>query len=195
MVNKQGTTGEQLFQTTFGLETDAKHFVMANGDTLEDIKKREATIKVNEAIAEKEQEINKKIEHALKTSQDIIDNKNELEIMPVYKYILIKPYAENPYQKISVTKSGIITDLSGQAPVYKSNETGEFEEEKQIMKVGQVLEVGPEVSYVKEGDDVFYKEFNEVPIPFFKQGLVVVNELSVMTVINSRLKERFNSLK
>ena len=62
-----------------------------------------------------------------------------------------------------------------------------------IIKVGHVIEVSPmNAKGIKEGDDVYYKTFNEVPIPFFSQGLAVINEATVLVVVNERLKERYN---
>jgi hypothetical protein len=53
----------------------------------------------------------------------------------------------------------MITDLGGFAPTYKSNETGEIEEEQQFIKVGTVIEVGHKCEFLKPGDIVFYNSF------------------------------------
>ena len=36
---------------------------------------------------------------------------------------------------------------------------------------------------------------SEVPVPFFKQNLVLVNEHSIMTAVNQGLNDRFKNLK
>ena len=64
---------------------------------------------------------------------------------------------------------------------------------KEIVVVGQVLEVGPDVKFVKEGDDIYYIKANAVPIPFFKQGLVALQEVAALVIINEKVKERFNN--
>ena len=81
---------------------------------------------------------------------------DKLEIKPLYEGILIKPYAENPFQQIK-KEGAIIVDLGGQKPIYKSHEDGEYHEEKQFVKVGLVVEVGPTTRYIKEGDVVMWR--------------------------------------
>jgi hypothetical protein len=120
---------------------------------------------------------------------------NGVEIMPMYGYALIKPFEQNPFQKIKTTKSGLITDLGGFAPTYKSNETGEIEEEQQFIKVGTVIEVGHKCEFLKPGDIVFYTIASECMVPFYKLGFVVVNENRIMAVVNEKLTERRNELK
>lgn len=182
MVNKESSEINQILQTAIGLETDSGARVEMNNVT-------DNITKFNEAVEIKAKEISDKLENTLKTSKDIINRSQDLEIMPIGFYILIKPYESNPYNKIIVSKGGLIEDADF-APTYKSNETGEIEIEENLMRVGQVLEVGPECKYIKEGDDVYYKRFNEVPIPFFKQGLIVIHENAVMACINNKLKDR-----
>lgn len=114
--------------------------------------------------------------------------------MPLYRYILIKPFDENPFQQIK-REGNIITDLGGQKPIYKSQETGMWEEEESYVHVGLVWEVGPETKYVKEGDVVMYNINSEVPVPFYKQGLVIVDECRITAVVNEDLKNRFTAIK
>jgi hypothetical protein len=94
-----------------------------------------------------------------------------------------------------MTESGIITDLGGMTPQYKSNETGEIEEEQQFIKVGSVIEVGHKCEFLKPGDVVFYTIASETMIPFFRQGFVVVNENRIMAVVNESLTERRDRIK
>ena len=113
--------------------------------------------------------------------------------MPIGNNVLIKPFNENPFQKIQVSDSGLILDLGGQAPTYKSNETGQYEEEEQFIHVGTVLESGTDCKFVQEGDTVMWTKTSEIPVPFFKQGLVLVNENRIIVVINEGLKARFEN--
>ena len=73
--------------------------------------------------------------------------------------------------------------------------TGKYEEQKQFIITGCVVEVGPEVKYLQEGDVVYYRVDTAVPVPFLKQGLVSINENQVIAVVNEGLTERFNSVK
>ena len=116
----------------------------------------------------------------------------QLEIKPNYEGVLIKPYEQNPFQQIK-KEGNIITDTGGLIPQYKSNETGEWEEEEAFVRVGLVIDVGPTCKYVKEGDVVFWRKPSECVIPFFKQGFVQVNEHSIMTIVNQGLTERFKT--
>lgn len=120
---------------------------------------------------------------------------NGLEIMPMGSYALIKPFEQNPFQKITVTKSGIITDLGGLTPEYKSHETGDQEKEQQFIKVGTVIEIGPKCEFLKEGDLVFYTIASEMMVPFYKLGFVTVAEQRIMAVVNSDLTKRRDNLR
>jgi hypothetical protein len=40
-----------------------------------------------------------------------------------------------------------------------------------------------------------YTKPSAVPVPFYKQGLILVNETRVLVTINQGLTERFNKLK
>jgi hypothetical protein len=109
---------------------------------------------------------------------------------------LLKPFEENPFQRIvRDSKSGLILDLGGQHPEYKNTDNGQIEEEESFIKVGVVQEVGPECKYCIPGDTIMYTKNQEVPVPFYKQGLVLVNEMRIIVVINEGLTKRFNELK
>lgn len=123
-------------------------------------------------------------------AKTISENINGLEIMPLYSYVLIKPFDENPFQCIRTSDSGIITDLGGMSIEYKSNETGQMEETEQYIKVGTVIETGHKCEFVKPGDLVFYTIASQMPVPFYRQGFVVVNEPRIMAVVNEKLTER-----
>jgi hypothetical protein len=115
--------------------------------------------------------------------------------MPMFGYALIKPFEHNPFQQIKMTDTGIITDLGGLAPEYKSNETGNWETEEQFIKVGTVIETGHKCEFLQPGDIVFYTIASEMMVPFYKMGFVVVAENRVMAVVNEKLTERRNNFK
>lgn len=186
----QWNSNEKLAREVAGIENEAKHFVV-DGESADQTFKREAAIKFNQKVddyVEKFEEHNNAIQEY---AQQIADNAANLEIMPILSNVLVKPFSENPFQRITVTNTGIITDLGGQKPIYKSNETGEYEEEENMIHVGTVIEVGKECKYVKEGDTIMWSKPSELPVPFFKQGLVLIPESRIMVVINEGLKERF----
>lgn len=185
---------EKLALMTTGIEGEGQHFVM-NGESAENILLREKQMKFNDKVSEMEDKFEKhnKLmeEYAEKLSEDL----NGVEIMPMFNYALIKPFEQNPFQQIKVSKSGIITDLGGYAPQYKSNETGQMEEEQQFIKVGTVVEVGHKCEFLKPGDVVFYTIASECMVPFYKMGFVVVAEQRIMAVVNEKLTERREEFK
>ena len=162
--------------------------------SVDDIVKDEAKSKFNDQV---EQYVKKLDDHAelLKRYQkSLCSDLNKLEIKAIGAGLLIKPFNENPFQMIK-REGAIITDLGGMKPTYKSHETGEWEEEEQFIHVGTVIDSGPACKWIEEGDIVMWRKVSETPVPFYKQGLVLVNEQSIMTAINEGLSARFNKIK
>lgn len=184
-------SNEKMARMASGIESDAKHFVL-NGENADQTLKREAASRFNTQVDEYVEKFNQHAENIGEYAKSVKENMHNLEIMPIYNYILIKPFSENPFQRIVVSKnSGLITDLGGAKPIFKNNDNGEYEEEENLIHVGTVLEAGKECKYVKEGDVVMWTKTSEVPVPFFRQGLVLVNENRIIVTINEGLKERF----
>lgn len=185
-------SNEKTARIVTGLEGGAKHFVM-NDKNADDILKNESIQKFNDQV---DSYVNDFDEHAKKLQEYagyINNNMNSIEIMPIYSRILIKPFNENPFQRIvKDDKTGLILDLGGQKPKFKNQDNGNIEEEEQFIHVGTVLEVGKDCKYLKSGDVVMWTKPSEVPVPFYKQGLVSVEENRILAVINEKLKERFN---
>lgn len=186
----QWNSNEKLAREISGIEGEAKHFVV-NGESADKLLKREAATKFNQQVDDYVQKFEEHNNAIQEYAEQIAENAANLEIMPILDNVLVKPFAENPFQRIKVTASGLITDLGGQKPVVKSNETGEFIEEEQMIHVGTILEAGKECKYAKEGDTIMWTKVSEVAVPFFKQGLVLVPEKRIMVIINEGLKERF----
>lgn len=93
-------------------------------------------------------------------------------------------------------EGSIIVDAGGYTPHAEINPmTGKYEEQKQFIVTGCVVETGPEVKYLQEGDVIYYRVDTSVPVPFLKQGFVSLNENQVIAVVNEGLSERFNKLK
>lgn len=186
-------SNEKLALATTGIEGTGKHFII-NGETADKTLQREKAMTFNTKVDEfndKFERHNKALENFAK---DLSEDINGLEIMPMFGYALIKPFDQNPFQKVKVTSSGIITDLGGYTPTYKSHETGEIEEEQQYIKVGTVIEIGHKCEFLKPGDIVFYTIASECMVPFYKLGFVVVNENRILAVVNEKLTDRKNSI-
>jgi ribosomal protein S19 len=187
-------SNEKLADMTTGMEGTGKHFIL-NGEEAHKTLLREQQEKFNTTVDEYVDKFDKHNKALEEYANEISNDLNGLEIMPMFGYVLIKPFDNNPFQQVKTTKSGIITDLGGFAPTYKSNETGEIEEEKQFIRVGTVIETGHKCEFVKEGDVVFYTIASECMVPFFKQGFVVVNETRIIAVVNEKLTERKEEIK
>ena len=187
-------SNEKLAMMTTGMEGTGEHFIM-NGESAENILMREKQSKFNTKVDEYVDKFDKHRQELENYAKTISEDINGLEIMPMFAYALIQPFEKNPFQQIKITESGLITDLGGMTPEYKSNETGEIEEENQYIKVGTVVEVGHKCEFLKPGDIVFYTIASECMVPFFRQGFVVVNENRIMAVVNEKLTERRDTLR
>ena len=183
---------EKLAQVVNGMESTGTP-VVVNGKSADIILAEEKKGKFNTQVDEyidKFEKHNKALEsYAEELSKDI----NGLEILPMSSYALIKPFESNPFQRVKV-ESGIITDLGGYTPTYKSHEDGQIHEEEQFIHVGTVIDTGWKCEFLKAGDVVFYTTASEAMVPFFKQGFVVVAESRIMAVVNEKLTERKNRL-
>lgn len=183
---------EKVAQSFIGMESTGTPIVV-NGQRADVILANEKKSKFNTKVDEyvdKFEKHNKALEdYAQEISKDI----NGLEILPMGSYVLIKPFEENPFQKVKV-ENGIIVDLGGYTPEYKSEEDGQIHECDQFIKVGTVIDTGYQCKFVKAGDVVFYTKASEITIPFFKQGFVSVNENRIMAIVNEKLTERKQEL-
>lgn len=194
-VNLNLTENEKIARNIVGLEADALHFRMGDEQSLEEMVARQKTETFNTQVNEYVEKFDKHSELLKQYTESIKDNMNSIEIKPMFSRVLVKPFEHNPFQQIKVTNTGLITDLGGMTPTYKSTDTGEWEEERQFIVTGTVIDVGPECKYLAEGDVIFYRVDTAVPVPFFKQGLVSLSENQVISVVNEGLTERFNKVK
>ena len=192
-VNLAKTKNVKLAEQTVGLESGAQIFQMADAPSVEQLAKDKAREEFNDRVDEYIDKLNKHSELLDKYKEEITSDLENLEIMPLYEGILIQPFEENPFQRIK-KEGNIIVDLGGQKPTYKSHETGHWEEEEQYIHVGTVIEAGPTAKFIKSGDIVMWRKPSETPVPFYKQGFVLVNEHSIMTTVNEGLTERFKNI-
>lgn len=186
------TDNEKLAQQTVGMNGTSIH--MSEG-SIDKIIEKERAYKFNEEL--------NKVAEKFEASKDLLEQNAEafgdsianIEIKPMFSRLLIKPLAQNPFQRVKI-QGGIIVDAGIITPHAELNpNTGKYEEQKEFIKTGAVQEVGPEVKYIKPGDVVFYRIDTVVPVPFFKQGMVSLAENQVIAVVNEGLAERFNSIK
>lgn len=186
-------SSERVSRKIIGADTEAKFTV--NDQTANDILKAEKTAKFNEQVEAMESKLNDHMAAIEKQAEELAMDLNGVDIMPMYAYALIKPFEHNPFQKISVAKSGIITDTGGLTPEYKSEEDGRMHEEEELIKVGMVVETGHKCEFLKEGDIVFYNAMaSAIQVPFYRLGLVAVNEQRIIAVVNDNLTARKEAL-
>lgn len=159
----------------------------------ENLDQKEIARLQNEGFEKHRAIINEKVDRELAKANEVKEKMNSLEIMPAGQYVLVKPYATNPYEKIEVTNSGlVIPTYDGK---FKNPDTGEEDVEDNFSRQGTVIAVGPLVKWIKEGDDVFYRKMQAVPVPFFRQGFEVIPESGIQCVVNEGITERWASIK
>lgn len=193
-VRLYSTENEKIARELLGTDSN---FTLVNmkENSLDSLIKKEKARKFNSEVEkynEKLEQNNKNFEE----SQDKVEyDISKAEIKPMFSRILVQPFKVNPFQKMKV-ENGLIIDTGGYTPHTQLNEqTGRYEEQKQFIVTGCVVEVGPEVKYLKEGDVIFYRVDTAVPVPFFKQGFVSLAESQIIAVVNEGLQDRFNNIK
>ena len=79
---------------------------------------------------------------------------------------------------VSVSVAFVITNRGNRKveKIQLKNETGEIEQNNEVVKCGKVLAVGPSCKNVNVGDDVYYTTYSQAIVPFRKKGYVIVGE-------------------
>ena len=193
-VRLYSTENEKIAKELLGTDSNFTSVNMKE-NSLDSLIKKEKARKFNSEVEkynEKLEQNNKDFEESRdKVEYDI----SKAEIKPMFSRILVQPFKVNPFQKMKV-ENGLIIDTGGYTPHTQLNEqTGRYEEQKQFIVTGCVIEVGPEVKYLKEGDVIFYRVDTAVPVPFFKQGFISLAENQIIAVVNEGLQDRFNNIK
>ena len=188
------TESEQIAANVLGLDSNYTSINMGER-SIDNMIQREKANKFNNEVEKYDAQLEENQKTFEETQSQVAYDVNKAEIKPMFARLIIKPFKVNPFQKMEV-KGGIIVDAGGYTPHAELNPmTGKYEEQKQFIITGCVVEVGPEVKYLQEGDVVYYRVDTAVPVPFLKQGLVSINENQVIAVVNEGLTERFNSIK
>lgn len=193
-VRLYSTGNEKIVKELLGTDSNFTSVNMKE-NSLDSLIKKEKARKFNSEV----EKYNEKLEQNnkdFKESQDKVEyDISKAEIKPMFSRILVQPFKVNPFQKMKI-ENGLIIDTGGYTPHTQLNEqTGRYEEQKQFIVTGCVIEVGPEVKYLKEGDVIFYRVDTAVPVPFFKQGFVSLAESQIIAVVNEGLQDRFNNIK
>lgn len=185
-------SNEQVARKIIGADTEAQFTV--NGKSADEMKRQEKAEKYNAQVEEMENKLTSHMEAIEKQAEELAMDLNGVDIMPMYAYALIKPFEHNPFQKIKV-ENGIFVDTGGLTPEYKSEEDGRIHEEEELIKVGMVVETGHKCEFLKKGDLVFYNAMaSAVNVPFYRLGLVAVNEQRIIAVVNDDLTARKEKL-
>lgn len=186
-------SSEKTSRIILGPDTEAKFTV--NDQTADDVLKAEKAAKFNEQVDLMENKLSEHMANIEKQAEELAMDLNGVDIMPMYAYALIKPFEHNPFQRMKVTESGLITDTGGLTPEYKSEEDGRMHAEEELIKVGMVVETGHKCEFLKKGDLVFYNAMaSAVTVPFYRLGLVAVNEQRIIAVVNDDLTSRKEAL-
>lgn len=191
--NKPLLTENEKIALVMNNAGDGQGLIMdMSGKTADEVMKDEMVNKFNDQVDMYVEKFNEHSKNLEKYVDNISKNVEEIEIMPLGNYILVKEFEQNPFQRIVRDSSGLITDLGGMKPIFKNTDNGEIEEEELFIKVGVVQETGPECKYLQIGDTVFYSQPASIVVPFYKQGLVQICENRIIAVVNKGLSKRFN---
>ena len=163
--------------------------------TIDSVIQKEKANKFNDELEQYQHQLEENNNTLKEAQEQVAYDIHKAEIKPMFARIIVKPFKVNPFQKMKV-KGGIIVDAGGYTPHAELNPvTGKYEEQKQFIITGCVIDIGPEVKYLREGDVVYYRVDTAVPVPFLKQGLVSINENQVIAVVALNLTERFKNSK
>lgn len=146
----------------------------------------------NESVDKATASFNANLEKELEASRKIKEEAQNLEILPTGNNVLFRMYDKNPWEQIKVTDAGLI--IPAYDGMIKSHETGEKERQSPAVIYGEVLAVGPEVLYIKEGDDIIARPNCSNPAPFLGQPLWIIGQHNVLAVINEGLTERYKNI-
>ena len=168
------------------LDTAAGKFYINGGKGLDESLLLENQVAKQKAEKEAE-ELNRILLEAAKNKQEEINAKLQtLELIPMGNKVMFQAYPQNPYRKIM--EGSIIVEFDGS---FKNPDSGEWDKQKELVGCAKVLEVGPEVKYIKPGDDIYYDTRTCYPVPFMSLGYQMTSEPQVLCILNEGLKDRF----
>lgn len=193
-VRLYSTEKEQIARNLLGTDSNFTSVNMRE-NSIDALVEKEKSRKFNSEVEQYNEQLEKNNQDFKDSQEKIEYDINRAEIKPMFARILVQPFKVNPFQQMKVEK-GLIIDAGGYTPHAQFNEqSGKYEEQKQFIVTGCVIEVGPEVKYLKEGDVIYYRVDTAVPVPFFKQGFVSLAESQIIAVVNEGLQDRFDNIK
>lgn len=188
------TDNEKLAVNALGTDVERATINMSE-NTIDNLIQKENTAKFNNQLEQYEAQLEENKKTLDEAQSQVQYDINQAEIKPMFSRILVKPFKVNPFQKMERAGS-IIVNAGGYTPHAEINPmTGKYEEQKQFIVTGCVVEVGPDTKYLREGDVIYYRVDTSVPVPFLAQGFISLDEKQVIAVVNEGLTERFNSCK
>lgn len=188
------TEKEKIAREILGTDSNFTSVNMKE-NSIDALVQKEKSRKFNSEVEQYNEQLEKNNKNFNESQEKIGYDINKAEIKPMFTRVLVQPFKVNPFQQMKVEK-GLIIDTGGYTPHAQFNEqSGRYEEQKQFIVTGCVIEVGPEVKYLKEGDVIYYRVDTAVPVPFFKQGFVSLAENQIIAVVNEGLQDRFNNIK
>ena len=188
------TEKEKIAREMLGTDSNFTSVNMQE-NSIDALVQKEKSRKFNSEIEKYNEQLEKNNKNFNESQEKVEYDINKAEIKPMFSRVLIQPFKVNPFQQMKVEK-GLIIDTGGYTPHAQFNEqSGKYEEQKQFIVTGCVIEVGPEVKYLKEGDVIYYRVDTAIPVPFFKQGFVSLAENQIIAVVNEGLQERFDNIK
>ena len=202
MINDSVDVAMEVLKTSGQLvngDVNGKNNLVGNGyvfvmtPTVAELAKQRAVEDFNNKVEEEKANWDARLKEQEEHAREMTEKMTDMQIMPIGTYVLVQPYKKNPFQKMTVTSTGlIIPEYTG---TFKNPDSGEEDQEENLSVQAVVLEVSPLCKFVKEGDVVYYRRACGVPIPFFNQGLEVVAEQQIQVVVNQGLRERFSEIK
>lgn len=72
----------------------------AGAESFDDMKKNAAVEAHNKAVDAYTRALNENLKDELQKAQEVTEKMQSMEIMPINYYVLVKPYAKNPYQRL-----------------------------------------------------------------------------------------------
>lgn len=159
----------------------SKNLIVPINPIEQEARKQRAT-KEEQEFAQKLNEV-----HSAK-QKEILERLDGLEIIPNERRLIILPYPKNPYRQIT-TENGIYVENNG---LFINPDTGELDQEKELIPCAKVIEIGPGTLYVRVGDDIYYDSRGALPMPFMSNGYMTIHETQAYAIINNDLKKRLN---
>lgn len=193
-VRLYSTEQEKIAREMLGTDSNFTSVNMKE-NSIDALVQKEKSRKFNSEVEQYNEQLEKNNKDFNESQEKVKYDINRAEIKPMFARVLVQPFKVNPFQQMKVEK-GLIIDTGGYTPHAQFNEqSGKYEEQKQFIVTGCVVEVGPEVKYLKEGDVIYYRVDTAVPVPFFKQGFVSLAESQIIAVVNEGLQDRFDNIK